>query len=295
MLSFLMVKEQLRSKMVFLLLLYMTWITSVESNQKNRHFGDIGRVPADNEPIIRELIKRVEVLEARDVTHTQVLEELEKKHRKEIDELKLELANQKHEITILRKKSAGRSRLIAILMRRTKPCVESCVTGSEETGSDIQNLSDESKVNRIRRSMNEAKIAFTAGLTHTFSHAGAHQNIVFDHVETNTGNGYNPHNGVFTAPVSGLYLFYTSVLADNNREVWCQVVVNGKNKGSAYARGTDGRHDQGSQAIIVQLQQGDDVAVQNVAADDAIYGSDGIYSTFSGFLLQQDYSQNIVG
>jgi hypothetical protein len=134
-------------------------------------------------------------------------------------------------------------------------------------------------------------VAFTVGLTHLFLHAGPHQNIVFDHVETNIGNGYNSHHGVFTAPVSGVYLFYSSILSNNNGEVWCQIVVNGSYKASIYTRGTDGRHDQGSLAIIVYLHQGDDVAVQNLANDHAIYSDSYIYSTFSGVLLQQSFSQ----
>jgi hypothetical protein len=37
--------------------------------------------------------------------------------------------------------------------------------------------------------------------------------------------------------------------------------------------------------------------VQNVATDDAIYGDPTIYWTFTGFLLQQDFSEaeNVVG
>ncbi|XP_045206770.2 uncharacterized protein LOC123559013, partial [Mercenaria mercenaria] len=278
-------------------ILHFVWIASLEANQKDYPFGDIVNSPTANDRIIQDLIKRVEVLEARDRSHVQVLEQLERSHKKEIDELKQELTNQKDEIKILRKKSIGQDRMISRLMRHMKVPAGSSAPDSEDIGDKVQQISVESKVNRIRRGENEVAVAFTAGLTHTFSHAGAHQNIVFDHVETNTGNGYNPHHGVFTAPVSGLYLFYTSVLADHNRIIWCQIVINGKNKASAYARGTDGRHDQGSQAIIVQLQQGDDVAVQNLDADDSIYGDQYIYSTFSGFLLQQDFSQSgsIVG
>jgi hypothetical protein len=128
-------------------------------------------------------------------------------------------------------------------------------------------------------------------LTAPFFHAGAHQNVVFDLVETNIGNGYSTHHGVFTAPVSGLYLIYSSILAAHGAEIWCQIVVNGVNKGSVYARGTDGRHDQGSQAILVQLKKGDDVAVQNHYNDHAVYSDVDIYSTFSGVLLQQSYFQ----
>ncbi|XP_053399483.1 complement C1q tumor necrosis factor-related protein 3-like [Mercenaria mercenaria] len=206
-----------------------------------------------------------------------------------MDELKQELANQKDEIAVLRKKNTGQDHLLSNLMRRMKPRAGTLATAPEVTKDEGQQTTFE--VNRIRRADNEVPVAFTAGLTHSVLHAGAHQNIVFDHVETNKGNGYSPHHGVFTAPVSGLYVFYTSILAYNDREVWCQMVVNGVNKASVYARGTDNRHDQGSQVIIIQLQQGDDISVQNVAADDAIYGDGTIYSTFSGFLLQQDFSE----
>jgi hypothetical protein len=129
-------------------------------------------------------------------------------------------------------------------------------------------------------------------LTAPFYHAGEHQNVVFDLVETNIGNGYNSHHGVFIAPVSGLYLIYSSILAAHGAEIWCQIVVNGVNKGSVYARGTDGRHDQGSQAILIQLQKGDDVAVQNHFKDHAVYSDGDIYSTFSGVLLQQSHFQD---
>jgi hypothetical protein len=82
------------------------------------------------------------------------------------------------------------------------------------------------------------------------------------------------------------------ILAAHGAEIWCQIVVNGVNIGSVYARGTDGRHDQGSQAILVQLQKGDDVAVQNHFNDHAVYSDGDIYSTFSGVLLQQSHFQD---
>jgi hypothetical protein len=55
------------------------------------------------------------------------------------------------------------------------------------------------------------------------------------------------------------------------------LIVNGAIIATVYARGTDGRHEQGSQALVIQLKQGDDIAVQNVATDDAIYGDPTIY------------------
>lgn len=252
-----------------------------------------------NEPNVHDLLKRIVDLEEYTKKQAGLLEELKRDHRQEMIDLKEELLNQKDENEAWREKSIQNGRLISQLTRRIKMCT----WNSRRKHRDGKPVSAENGVqksskmsDRIRSIANEAAVAFTAGLSKTAQHVGAHQNVVFDHVETNIGNGYNPHHGVFTAPVSGLYVFFTSVLADHNREVWCNLVVNNVVKTSVYARGTDGRHDQGSQMIVTQLQQGDDVAIQNYEVDDAIYGSTFFYSTFSGFLLlQNDDVNTIVG
>lgn len=50
-------------------------------------------------------------------------------------------------------------------------------------------------------------IAFYAYLTNTESNPGAHHIIVYDHVVTNSGNGYSKFTGAFTAPRAGMYVF----------------------------------------------------------------------------------------
>ena len=87
-------------------------------------------------------------------------------------------------------------------------------------------------------------------------HLGVNQNVIFERVITNLGNAYSPHHGVFIAPRSGLYLFSVSILSGHNREVYAQYAVNGRGISNIYARGTDGRHGEGSQTIILQLNKG---------------------------------------
>ncbi|XP_060572135.1 uncharacterized protein LOC132730271 [Ruditapes philippinarum] len=275
------------------------YITTCTANEL---FDNIGHENLATNSMIQELVQRMDHMESREKGHIKALAELEIKHQLEIDGLKQELAKHKGQIVVLQKKSSGQARLISKLLRhvqlrsmspgpgsRDSISVPSVPSGKDENKK--QKIAVEYEVNRIRRVENEIMVAFTVGLTHHLFHAGPFQNIVFDHVETNIGNGYNSHHGVFTAPVSGLYLFYSSILSINDGEVWCQIVVNGNKKASIYARGTDGRHDQGSQAIIVYLHQGDDVAVQNIISDHVIYGDSQVYSTFSGVLLQQSFSQ----
>lgn len=111
---------------------------------------------------------------------------------------------------------------------------------------------------------------------------GANEIIVFDKAVTNVGEGYNAQHGHFTAPVAGLYQFSASIMADNGKEVWTRFTLNNDDVAYIYARGTDDRHDQGSQTIILKLKQGDIVSVKN-QKPTRIYGD--TYTTFSGFLL----------
>ena len=146
---------------------------------------------------------------------------------------------------------------------------------------------------RIRRVPAEGTVAFFTTRTPRDQNLGANQNIIFDNVVTNIGNGYNLHQGVFVAPVAGTYVFFSTVLANNDGEAWVHIAVNGKNMANFYARGTDGRHDSGSQMIVVTLNQGDDVSVQSNSTPESVYGSS--YTTFSGYLLSRAETVEVIG
>ena len=50
----------------------------------------------------------------------------------------------------------------------------------------------------------DGTVAFTAALSHVFHHSNG-QMIVFDTTVTNIGGAYNANDGLFVAPVKGLY------------------------------------------------------------------------------------------
>ncbi|KAL4240090.1 hypothetical protein ACF0H5_000884 [Mactra antiquata] len=243
----------------------------------------------ENSAAFKQLKERVSYLEDRDLGQQHL-----------ISKLRNDVAKQQQENAILRETVAG-----------LKSMLDNKNSATENLSLPHKILNDEALKNHKPKRMSSDKslrqrremirkqapfgsVAFSAGLSKSMLHAGAHQNIIFDTVQSNIGNGYNSHHGVFTAPQEGTYVFHSSILAYNNREVWCRFVINGTPSTAIYARGTDNRHDQGAQMIIVSLNQGDDVSVQNTAADDAIYGDASIYTTFSGFLLQGE-SEAVIG
>ena len=123
-------------------------------------------------------------------------------------------------------------------------------------------------------------------------HAGMHQNFVFDTVVTNVGNGYNSHLGSFVAPVSGTYVFSTTLVSFYHINSHAQFVKNGQAVTTLFVSGVESGHDTASQTIVLQLQKGDDVTVQNLDTDTSFLGSS--YSIFSGFLLFNDYSSSVI-
>lgn len=128
-------------------------------------------------------------------------------------------------------------------------------------------------------------------------HGGVHQNVVFDVIVTNLGNAYNNHVGVFVAPVAGTYVFSTTLVSRHFAAAHAQFVVNGSDITNMYVSGGSSGtgDDTTSQTIVLQLQKGDDVSVQNLDPDKGFYGVS--HSTFSGFLLQEDFSpsSSIIG
>ncbi|XP_045210959.2 C1q-related factor-like [Mercenaria mercenaria] len=236
-------------------------------------------------PFIRQLIERLSVLESRDWNQQQ-----------QIDKLEAEVDTQRKEILQLRTSVKNKDRQILELVSGFKNQDQGDEIPSDHSEKSTVIKRDSGDISRLRRE-NEVTVAFFSGLSTSVQHAGENQNVVFDNVETNLGNGYNSHHGVFTAPVAGVYVFSTSIMTNSGRKI-CEIVVNGVRKAQVYTHG-DGHYDHGTQTLIVHLKKGDDVAIQIVEhnLDSTIHGEVPPYTTFSGFLLQQDFSDtdSVVG
>ncbi|KAL3832059.1 hypothetical protein ACJMK2_023738 [Sinanodonta woodiana] len=135
------------------------------------------------------------------------------------------------------------------------------------------------------------QIAFLARQTNTefpFSHG---QTVIFDNLYANVGNAYNPHNGIFRAPVAGLYIILFTVAAEGARTPDIEIVVDGSVLCRAVV--TPDIYTGSSCNVIVHLNAGDNVwaRIQYDHPEGKIRGS--FFSTFSIGMLSSDETVQI--
>ena len=112
------------------------------------------------------------------------------------------------------------------------------------------------------------------------------QNVLFDHVETNIGNSYDPYIGVFRAPEAGTYVFSTTIGSYERNSTYFGVYKNTRRVSVIWM--SHDYYDSRSQTVILSLNKNDDVTVKHDGTDKAIYGSH--YCLFTGFLLYKNES-----
>lgn len=99
------------------------------------------------------------------------------------------------------------------------------------------------------------------------------------------GGGYDLSTGIFTAPRAGLYIIYSTVVAQRNEYFWSKIVVNGSIKVGIMALDdtNNNLHQSASNLIVQHLQVGDRVWIQ-------LHSGQHLYSaisdnTFSVFMI----------
>ncbi|KAL3832056.1 hypothetical protein ACJMK2_023735 [Sinanodonta woodiana] len=128
-------------------------------------------------------------------------------------------------------------------------------------------------------------ISFLSRQTNTESSFSHGQTVIFDTLYENLGHGYNPHNGIFRAPVAGLYIVLLTVASDGTRSPDVEVVLDG----SVLCRVVTTLYWVGSSCnIIVHFNEGDNVwaRIEYDYAESRIRGA--FFSTFSIGLLSPD-------
>ena len=131
-------------------------------------------------------------------------------------------------------------------------------------------------------------VAFTAILTPSdLTGLGSGQAIRYDYVITNVGNAYHSTTGIFTAPVSGVYVFNYAILISPDESEFVELVVNGHAMMNNYGHATGSTHYvSASRTATLDLTTGDEVWVQTLGS--SIHGTGAIhghgFTTFSGWL-----------
>ncbi|XP_045206634.2 uncharacterized protein LOC123558853 [Mercenaria mercenaria] len=135
---------------------------------------------------------------------------------------------------------------------------------------------------RVARQERE-QVAFSAYLKHDLSNLGPGQTIQYGATVLNEGNAFNVNTGIFTVPVSGVYLFSFACEDWHNHRIFADLLVDGTRK-SLVLEGPANVHSMGTNVVILRLTKGQAVWVAIDAG-----GHDNILqttaTTFSGAFL----------
>ncbi|XP_045198731.2 complement C1q-like protein 2 [Mercenaria mercenaria] len=303
---------------IFAILLSLAIASDSTNVEKRNDLNDVGTLLNHHqtmEVVVQQLLRRVKQLETRNEAQQQTIQNnlvrIEHLESRDNDQQKL-ILNLRSELVVQRQRTGSLERFIGKISKVACQPAEK-KKGVSQTGIQPgkilpaqtayveENSPDDQKVSgydmyktpsRIRRADNEETIAFFATLTNHLEHAGVQQTFVFDRIVTNLGHGYNNHSGNFIAPVSGTYVFSATLISLYHQSSHSQFTKNGQAVSYMYVSGAEAGYDTTSQTIVVQLHKGDDVCIHNIDADKSYHGAH--YSTFSGFLLQQDFTEQVV-
>ena len=126
------------------------------------------------------------------------------------------------------------------------------------------------------------KVAFSAYRSSDLSGLSSGYIIKFDTVLTNRGGHYYPQDGIFTAPVTGLYQFHWQFLSYGKNVAACsKLMVNGTEKGWTYDWVQSGYTDSAANMVIVDVKEKQHVWVETNSEAVTLYQK----SSFSGMLI----------
>jgi len=120
---------------------------------------------------------------------------------------------------------------------------------------------------------------------------GPHDTLIFDHIDTNIGIGYNGHTGVFIAPLNGVYMFFYTVFGTHSSYMSIEITVNSVVRGAIYVENTatPSVYTGSTGVAVFILNQGDDCFIRT----HSTYNPGG--SIRSDYLMRTSFSGVKIG
>jgi len=129
----------------------------------------------------------------------------------------------------------------------------------------------------------DTKVIFSAYLSSPVTVTNGHV-LVFDKLRTSVGGGYSNTTGIFTAPLSGYYIFELHIRGQNDMEA--DFLLYHNSNMVSWARADDGfDYQSASNSVALLLQKGDTVKVRADGGPDYPYGHTAGSTSFSGYLI----------
>ncbi|XP_034304093.2 cerebellin-1-like [Magallana gigas] len=155
-------------------------------------------------------------------------------------------------------------------------------------GANLETLNVLSLRSQILRTA-FSPVLFSAYKSSSESGISTNVKIRFEGTYINIGNHYHTENGIFIAPVSGVYMFHWTIITGGTGYT-TQLMVAGSSRASTYVPFPGGTGSS-SAMVIINVNKDDHVWIQIYGSSKHVYGGSTSYgnnqSTFSGILLQK--------
>lgn len=221
--------------------------------------------------------------------------------QEEMQQVKVQLLNNKKQLEEVSEAKKDNEKLQAevsdlkTLLHQVQQSVSSKQDTLERTiASDIQMLqesihTERNRFDSLHRQVNQynlqtqAQVSFSANLGRAIDSINSWETLIFDAVITNHGQAYSPTTGEFTAPVDGMYVFFTHIMGAPRTMEMCvkknkQTVLWLYSSGLGYGRDAN--------MVVISLVKGDKVkVVKHGPWGQTPFYIHNTWTTFSGFLL----------
>ena len=144
---------------------------------------------------------------------------------------------------------------------------------------------------RLLKAEESSTVAFYSYMSKTEVNIGPHDTLIFDHIETNIGNGYNGHTGAFIVPLNGVYMFFYTVFGTLASHMSFEITVNSVARGAIFVDNVaaPSAYTGSTGVAVFVLNQGDDCFIRT----QSTYTSTG--SINSNYLMRTSFSGVKIG